>query len=460
MDVENTKSFNAIANKLGWRVNYKIVIVAICLISAITIMALENAVFNVLLINFFIIFIYILFKPKNIFHPNNIIFAFSFLYVVLPSSLQLLYEAFNLPYVLPWGQLYDWFSYDLNTYYSVFFLYLVFYFSFYFLNAKDVPPQKVVYKVDVRVLSFLFVVTVILLFVYMQLTGGFLAWMTEYKQTFLLGRDGVGLFNFIMLFLVNVVVFLLGLYFHSKKRLLKFFILLISLSFIVFASLLQGLKSRIIILLIIFFFPYLIQMKLRGSVLFLLGVLFFIILYIGNYIRTDGFYDSPLVFIEYMMTYFNVYELHNMVAIKTEPEFLTTLHHVFVKPFVALGLLAQDVEYDISIILTKEYFPLDWESMQATQQWPLITELYYNYYGFVLGWIPLIIYAFVLSVLYKKTKAGNVALALIFILEFFRLFSVQRGVLIPWQMPIYLFFYVCMYIVIKNSVKTFLKSRD
>jgi len=425
----------------------------VIIILAIAFMGLGNLIFNVLLINFFILFIYVMYKPKNIFHPNNIVFAFSFLYVVVPSSLQLIYEVLDLPYLLPWGKLYDWFSYELSTYYSVFFLYLVLYFSFYFFNQKDLPPRKVTYIVDVNILSALFVFTVLMLFLYMNLTGGFVSWFTSYKQTFLLGRDGLGLFNFVMLFSVNLLVFLLGLYFHRKRRLLKFSILLISLLLIVFASLLQGLKSRVIILLIIFFFPYLLQLRLKISILFLLGILFFIILYIGNYIRTDGFYDTPLVFIEYMMTYFNVYELHNMVTIQSDPGFFNTLHHVFVKPLAALGVVSQDAEYDISVMLTKEYFPLDWKSMRATQQWPLITELYYNYYGFVLGWLPLVIYAFVLTVLYKKTKSGNVALALIFILEFFRLFTAQRGVLIPWQMPIYLSFYIFIYFVVKKIVK-------
>ncbi|MDX5584709.1 MAG: hypothetical protein QNK20_07230 [Aureibaculum sp.] len=431
---------------------------ALLLLSAISLMGLGDSVFNVLLINFFIIFIYVIYKPKNIFHPNNIVFAFSFLYVVLPSSLQLLYEAFNLPYVLPWGQLYDWFSYELSTYYSVFFLYLLLYFSFYFLNQKDLPPRKVTYLVSVKLLLVLFVFTVVMLFFYMQLTGGFLAWHTSYKEAFLLGRDGLGLLNFILLFSVNLLVFLLGLYFHSKKGWLKFSILLISLLLIVFASLLQGLKSRVIILLVIFFFPYLLQLRLRVFVLLLFGALFFVILYIGNYIRTDGFYDTPFVFVEYMMTYFNVYDLHNMVVIESEPGLFNTLHHVFVKPLAALGLISQNAEYDLSVMLTKEYFPLDWESMQATQQWPLITDLYYNYYGFVLGWLPLVVYTFILTILYKKTKSGNVALALIFVLEFFRLFTVQRGVLIPWQIPVYLFFYLFIYFFVKKAVKVFSKE--
>lgn len=432
---------------------YKTLVMALLLISAITIMGLGNSLLNVLLINCFVVLVYLFFKPTNIFHPNNIVFAFSFLHMVLPSSIQLVYEIFEIPYMLPWGKVNDFFSYELSTYYSMFFLYMILYFSFYFLNQKDFPARRVVYLVNARYLFILFLFTVVMLFYYMQLTGGFLEWVTNYKRTFLLGRDGLGLISFTLLFTVNLLVFLLGLYFHKKDGGAKLLVLFIALLFIIFASLLQGLKSRIIILLIIFFFPYLLHIKLKFSKLLLLGVLFFVILYIGTYIRSDGFYNTPLIFIEYIMTYFNAYELHDMVASHSEPGFLTTAHHVFVRPLIALDLINQNAEYDISVTLTKVYFPNDWETMSATQQWPLITELYYNYYGFVLGWFPLMVYAFILTVLYKKTKSGNIALALIFILEFIRLFTVQRGVLIPWQMPVYLFFYMVFYFAVKIMVR-------
>lgn len=418
-------------------------------------MSLGNSLVTVLSMNCLIIYLYVLFRPKNIFHPNNIIFAFSFLYIVLPSSIQLIYDVFNLPYLLPWKPLYDWYSYELSTYYTILIVYLIFYVSFYIFNQRDFPPSSVSYVVNGKVLFLLFMLTNIMLLFYMQATGGVFAWVNGYKEAFLLGREGHGLLNFVMLFSVNLLVFLLGLYFYEKKGWLKFSVLLISLLLIVFASLLQGLKSRIIILLVIFFFPYLLQLRLKLSVVLLYGVLFFILLFIGNYIRTDGFYNGFLVFVEYMMSYFNVYGLHDMIVTKAEPAFFSTLHHVAIKPLIALDLVSPDSEYDISVMLTKEYFPLDWETMQATQQWPLVTELYYNYYGFLLGWLPLIIYAYILSGLYKKVKAGNIAVTLIFLLEFFRLFTVQRGVLIPWQMPMYLFFYIVIYFVLKKSVKTY-----
>lgn len=50
-------------------------------------------------------------------------------------------------------------------------------------------------------------------------------------------------------------------------------------------------------------------------------------------------------------------------------------------------------------------------------------------------------------------KQGDIALSLIFILEFFRIFTVMRGMLIPWQMPVYLFMYVFIYFTINFIVK-------
>jgi len=417
---------------------------AFCVLIAI---GFENAFLNVLLIDISIIYFYISFMPKYVFHPNNIIFAFSFLYVVLPSSIQLFYDYFEIPYLLPWGALYDWFSYEQNTYYSVFLIFIVFYFSFYIFNQNDVAPVKVIYRVNLSFLFFLLVFTVFMLMVYLQLTGGVVRWVVSYKEAFLLGRSGYGFINFFILFLVNLLVFFLGLYFYGEKGSAKRTVLIISLFLIIFASLLQGLKSRVIILLIIFFFPYLLKLRLNGFKLLLLGSLFFVVLFVGNYIRSDGYYNSFSFFIEYMMTYFNVYDLHNMIVTRSEPSIFDTVHHIFVKPALALGILPQGSDFDISVMLTKKYFPSDWNEMKATQQWPLVTELYYNYYSFLFGWFPLLVYSYFLSSLYKKVKRGRIALSLIFILEFFRLFTVQRGVLIPWQMPVYLFYYLIIYIV-------------
>lgn len=68
-----------------------------------------------------------------------------------------------------------------------------------------------------------------------------------------------------------------------------------------------------------------------------------------------------------MMTYFNIYNLHDMFVKGHEANFFTTIHYPFVKPLIALGFLEPSTAYDLSVELTKEYFPKDWEMMRATE---------------------------------------------------------------------------------------------
>jgi hypothetical protein len=121
---------------------------------------------------------------------------------------------------------------------------------------------------------------------------------------------------------------------------------------------------------------------------------------------------------------------------------------VFTKPLQTLGFIYDpDANFDISVMLTKEFFPSQWYQEHATQQWPLDTELYLNYYGIYLSWIPLMIYGYVISVLYRAAVLRrNLHLMPIFIMEFMRIFSTMRGTLIPWESFIYVVQYLIIYI--------------
>ena len=52
-----------------------------------------------------ILITYTLFRPKYVFHPNNMIFAFYGLYIVLSSTINFVLDSIKWEYVLPWGQL-------------------------------------------------------------------------------------------------------------------------------------------------------------------------------------------------------------------------------------------------------------------------------------------------------------------------------------------------------------------
>ena len=219
-------------------------------------------------------------------------------------------------------------------------------------------------------------------------------------------------------------------------------------------SYIGGVKSRFIFLLIIFFSPMFMTVHLRLRELFGVTALFFVLLYVGTLVRTEGFYASAPFFLEMLVGYFNSFQLHDWVISSREPELFGTVWQVFVKPLQVLGLASPDASFDISVMLTKEFFPEQWELEHATQQWPLDTELYLNYYGIWLSWLPLLVYAAALGWLYRNAVLrSNLWLMPIFMMEFQRIFSTLRGTLIPWETPIYAAQYLLIYHICKRAIR-------
>jgi hypothetical protein len=156
-----------------------------------------------------------------------------------------------------------------------------------------------------------------------------------------------------------------------------------------------------------------------------------------------------------LMGYFNVYQLHDYVVTSREAGLFQTLLFLFVKPLQILGQMDLNANFDISVMLTKEFYPEQWEREHATQQWPLDTELYLNYYGPFLSWLPLVAYAWLVSWLYRAAiLRRNAVLIPIFVMEFQRIFSTMRGTLVPWETPIYLGQYLLIYVVCSYAIRT------
>lgn len=399
---------------------------------------------------------YLFFFPRRIFHPNNMLFAFSGLYVILSSTINLVLDLIDWEYVLPWGQQIYWDSISSYVLFQAEFTFLVLFFSFHFFskmpNWKQVQPLKSFVFVRPALLRSLYLLTFFLVLWFIQGTAGLSAWISDYSFTYLTKREGYGLLNVIVIALGNIVVFLLGLEtYYSKnktKPILSAFLIVIASSYI------GGIKSRFIFLLIIFLSPYFMTMKFRPRVFVMLAASFFILLYIGSLVRTEGFYSSGPFFLEMLVGYFNVYQLHDYVVTSRDPGLLQTVFFIFVKPLQLLGLTGADANFDISVMLTKEFFPEQWELEHATQQWPIDTELYLNYYGFYLSWLPLIAYAWVESWLYRAAiLRQNLVLVPIFVMEFQRIFSAMRGTIIPWETPIYIAQYLLIYVVCKFAIQ-------
>ena len=403
-----------------------------------------------------ILLTYLMFRPKRVLHPNNMIFAFYGLYVILSSTLNLILYLIDWEYVLPWGQYIFWDTFSLYLLFQVEFTFLVLYFSFNYFSrnqgAQMVPVQQGV-VINSVMLNVLYAFTVMLVLGFIQVTGGLDAWLTEYSLTYLTKREGHGLFNVMTITFGNIVVFLLGLkaFYAKEKRwiLAAAFIIMIALSYI------NGVKSRFIFLLILLLSPLFMSMAFRLKYVVIFAASFFVLLYLGTLVRTEGFYATGPFFLEMLIGYFNSFQLHDYIVTSREPALLQTVSQIFIKPLQILGLADASEDFDISVMLTKEFFPAQWEDEHATQQWPLDTELYLNYYGPWLSWFPLIAYGFFLSKLYRVAVLHrNYALMPIYMIEFQRIFSTMRGTLIPWEVFIYIGQYIVIYLICKQVIQT------
>lgn len=403
-----------------------------------------------------ILLTYLMFRPKRVLHPNNMIFAFYGLYVILSSTLNLILYLIDWEYVLPWGQYIFWDTFSLYLLFQVEFTFLVLYFSFHYFGrdqgAQMVPVQQGV-VINSVMLNVLYAFTVMLVLGFIQVTGGLDAWLTEYSLTYLTKREGHGLFNVMTITFGNIVVFLLGLkaFYAKEKRwiLVAAFIIMIALSYI------NGVKSRFIFLLILLLSPLFMSMAFRLKYVVIFAASFFVLLYLGTLVRTEGFYATGPFFLEMLIGYFNSFQLHDYIVTSREPALLQTVSQVFIKPLQILGLIGASEDFDISVMLTKEFYPAQWEDEHATQQWPLDTELYLNYYGPWLSWLPLMAYGFLLSKLYRAAVLHrNYVLMPIYMIEFQRIFSTMRGTLIPWEVFIYIGQYIVIYLICKRVIQT------
>jgi hypothetical protein len=403
-----------------------------------------------------IIITYFTFRPATVLHPNNMVFGYYGLYVILSSTLTLSLEIIDWDYVLPWGQHVFWKSFSKYLLFQAEFTFLVLFFALRSFTKESVNlAHRVEPVVKIRPVIFgsLYLFSFVMVAWFIQATGGLNAWLTSYSHTFLTGRGGHGLLNLILITLGNIVVYLLALklYYAENKWLiaLQALIVMFPLSFV------TGVKSRFIFLLILLLSPYLIKLKLKFSTLALFAVSFFILLYVGTLVRTEGFYATAPFFLEMLIGYFNAFQLHDLIVTSRDPGLLQTVFFVFTKPLQFLGLSDASTDFDISVMLTKEFFPDSWEKENATQQWPLDTELYLNYYGFYFSWIPLIIYASWISWIYRAAVVQrNLFLMPIFIIEFARIFSTLRGTLLPWATPVYIAQYLAIYIVCRLAIKS------
>lgn len=395
-------------------------------------------------------------KPKYFWSPQSFVYAFHALYISLPGTLNYTYHLFDIPYVLPWGQFVYWENMSaistLHILSSYSFLACFCYFSDKF-NSRFLPQisrakvaehlSKIIYERR-RAILFYSIGSGLLSLTTILMIASPAKWMANYSYTFLVERNGFGEILILGKAVTDVAIFSLGFFFYKNRspKTIVFAIILIILN-----GFLNGFKSRIIILTILFFFPFVLQIRFNFLNLFKCFLFFLVALYTLTIVRSNGFY-AGLYFVEMLMGYFNAFPLHDMFVVDNTTFDNVTLFGGLLR---WLPLNAELALYDLSVELTKIYYPEQWYKYSATQQWPLITELYVNF-GAPFFWIiPLTMYfGFIAFLFWYSFYKPSPFILLIVFMEGFRIISTLRGVLIPWTIVFTIITYTVYFILLKK----------
>lgn len=428
-------------------------IYTLCLFFA-KIYVLDRAVASLILI----FGIYLTFRPEAFLHPSNFIFANYLLYLLMPYSLFLVYKTFEIEYLLPWGMINDWSKISNDALYHFELTFLLFFLSATFFYSKfakssswqDKRELKYLYEISapaVMVLTGFVFVGCILFFI---LTGGVTAWLSNYSETYIAGKAGVGLLNYSLIISAHLLAFIAGwMKWRDSQRFsnIAWTSILITILACIF---LQGIKSRIPLILFFFLAPKLVSVELKLNKAIIYFLLLILLFSVGMYFRSGGFYDTPRLALEYLQSYFNTIFLHDIV-LNASPatDSLGSMFRGFNKFRELVGEQVPREKYDLSVALTQIYFPNDWYNDGATQQWPIETELYLAN-GQPLFWmIPIFIYTFVITIIGRKARQGVPFFLFLFGAELVRIMSIFRSGLFTWDLLILISYYFAIFVACK-----------
>ena len=359
---------------------------------------------------------YLALRPDAFLHPANFIFANYLLYLVMPYSLFLIYKIFNIEYILPWGLINDWSLLSSEALYHFEVTFLIFFFSAIYLfentnktnlsaAAGNADRSFEASKVGIWLITGGMLIGCALFF---QLTGGANAWLSNYSEAYLKNKEGVGFLNFALIIFAHFLAFVAGWMKWRSHRNYSAWLWVAVLVALLACIFLQGIKSRIPLVLFFFLLPKLMFVRLalgKSIIWFLFLISLFLI---GMYFRSDGFYGTPRLGLEYLQSYFNTIFLHDLVLNSPPPNEITrSMFRGIYKYQELLGGQVPREKYDLSVALTQRFFPSDWYIDGATQQWPIETDLFVTVGLPVLWVIPIFIYMFFVIGLRRKAALFN-----------------------------------------------------
>ncbi|MBT9493227.1 MAG: hypothetical protein IV107_12995 [Paucibacter sp.] len=364
-----------------------------------------------------------------------------------------MYEIFDIEYLLPWGKINNWAEVSSEAFWHYSVLFSLHFFllcaliknrSFERASVQLAYWQKNVYC-RWKNLSLLLLVVFSGAVLFLQLSGGFAAWFSDYSNTYLNNKAGLGVLNIFLIWMAHFIAFIFGYLKYVLKKKVGFTLAFCGFSILFMCMFLQGFKSRLPLILFFFFAPKLLTTELkitRGIVIFLLLIAMFLI---GMFFRSEGFYNTPRLGVEYLLSYFNTIFLHDTVLKEYSSGQIQSMFMPFNKMLEIFGTIVPREKYDLSVFLTQQYFPNDWFQDGATQQWPLETDLYLTMPFTALWVIPALMYCGAFFLIFRLINKGTGFFLFVYAAEIVRIISVFRSGYLTWDIWVNIILYFLMY---------------
>lgn len=242
----------------------------------------------------------------------------------------------------------------------------------------DEKPQR---RLQISILVLYAIASVAVMMIVIS-SGGLAKWIADPGDAFL-NRGGSGIYVIISHFSAFALAAISGYYTYVRGSKLPIVSYLIWLAI---TSPVHGSKLHIATLGIVLFMPWLSKLRPLSfkSIIFYFFLAF--VFFLGMYFRGLTWEDMAFS-LPYVLNYFSALENLAFSIRDFDPGFITTFFLPFVKFLTPFGLAEPNMYFDMNHMLTDHYYPEAWE-IRATEQWPVETDLYLNFY-FICG-LPLV----------------------------------------------------------------------
>ena len=338
--------------------------------------------------------LFFLYFPKKLFSPDSFVYSFYFVFYVLSPAFATRYEEVDNDY------LYQLVFAYLYTSLSV----IIFALNFSYrgldnkINKSLLVVENKLYKS--YYLYFFYLMQFFFSFMIISNSGGFYYWLESPGDAFL-NRSGTGfyvVFSHFFSFIISVYSGVLS-YNRGKKIFFYFFIF-----WLILTSPVHGSKGLLFSFLLLFFLPYILNARFFSLYSFYFFMSFVFIFSIGLYFRNLSWITVE-DFLPYALNYFTSLENLYISVRDFDPGFMTTFWLPFNKFLILFYGIDPLTYHDMNHMLTDIYFPKAWE-IRATEQWPVETDLYLNFYFF--GGLPLLaLYFYALGKIYSAALLNS-----------------------------------------------------